>query len=1279
MFQFQEVNSEYTYWEKKADFSPWHEQVDSLLHPVTALAFVPLKQNSRPLLFAGEGPFLRIYCHDRLSCLVSERIFDSQSIHGITDLTIPSGPHGKESNTLVLLWGGNSVCLLVVDLFSSQTQPGFKIKRISSIIQTDDWILDASFRPEADNDGNFERDLFYVVLINGHNCLQYLRIQALSYPEYKYELHLCHFIEGPKSILYSAHIGWSSIGRGLVAAGTVLGEVILWSFHSDDITSDSNFPFSCFVHYIFHGHEGSVFGVRISDQPKNSLSIPAGRCLASCSDDRTIRVWDISSADDELDPNILDQSVGDDTHSYRSHEVSCLPLATTMGHSSRIWGLRFLRHTREGSLLLSFGEDATSQIWHLRTQSNFIDSGQIGQPWDDHLQHECVFEFHAKRNIWSATAYRDLDGNFTVSTGGADGRIVCFSLNDDREGLLIAGTSRTAEWTVSNVLDKLSYDDEKNSFEEIIAAKAGVKIMPENVFATFNGQWNVNRRLESGLSTYQSGNFKGMASFEMRSPTDPAYDAEYLYIENGEFCSDQGLVIPATRRYVYRFQRNDNAISAWFVKTEDGLTVDYLFHHVNFPPCNQESFLGTNEMRRRLLKANGQHLCVDDDYKANYLFRFQGLLCNDWELKYMVNGPRKAYSATTQYVRDGLRQIANSDLMSESVLKTMSKSGQQDEVEDGKRVPSKGAFNNYSLVGKDQLLALTTQGYLLQGKIYCSGTQRDGTARNQIKPECLWVKIDQLEDFESSCLVSSIQHPAITIIAGKRGNMYFYQHHQEFLMKSQIQLPEKATYLKAHIFDRCKIPDQNLRKVKLLVISSCLRPLIGYAFHLDVDLEISSYSMSSSFALTLRPHFIVTSSCFAKMEGILFLGSRNGALAIYEYRTSSTVHANLTPSFVSHGINGRDAITVIENLPLKNSTSDTEAYILTAGRDGTYSIHLITTERRRSQVTSFGFQTVHTCKLPFGRNIEGACFNRTTEELWLWGFSSKDFVVWNESRKAKVITVECGGAHRNWAFLPGDDVDAGGQLAWTKASSCRIYSQPQASHQVLQPGGHGREIKAAAVSPPIKLLGGQFAKFVATGAEDTAIRIFLAPEIENDGTQLAPQGVQCLGIFTKHTSGLQQLRWSPNGQFLFSAAACEEFFVWHVRPAPCFKIGLTCEAICPSATEAADLRIMCFDVMEMGSHENETNGASLIHRYLLSMVYSDSTVRVSTTMSPLPSALPPSTKINPPTKIPGIFIRVGFDQTRIPSHLYRHIHDVLSHQSALPPFSQLDPSLYRKH
>lgn len=1144
--------------------------------------------------------------------------------------------------------------LLCIDHFTQSARIPFMIKRLSSIIQTDDWILDAAFRPEADTVKNVEKSFFHVVLVNSHNCIQYLRLQAISCPDRTYDWCLSHLTSGPELMLYSAHLVWSSTGRFLVAAGTIFGEVLLWSFHGDAITFHPEYPISSLLHYIFHGHEGSVFGVRISEEPTDSLSIPAGRCLASCSDDRTIRVWDISRVDKESALDRSDRSIEDGSSPYSTHETSSLPVSTTMGHNSRIWGLRFLRHSREGSLLLSFGEDATSQIWHLQTQSNATDPGQVGETGNAHLQHECTFEYHAKRNIWSATAHRGTDGNYTISTGGADGRIICFGV-EDHGGLLRMGKSWTTEWTMNNVLDELNYDDGTSSFEELIAAKLSVKILPENIFTAFQGHWNVYRRLESEICTYPSGIFQGTASFEMRPPTDPAYDAEYLYLEYGQFSSEQGLKIAATRRYVYRFQRNINTISAWFVKAEEGSPVDYLFHYVNFTSCQQGSFLQANGRRRCFLEAAGQHLCIEDDYQAKYLFKFDDCRCDEWELTYNVKGPKKAYSATAQYTRDDSQHSANDTVESADVPETMVKSGGRAKAGSRKAVSGAGTFSTYAWADEDQLLASTTQGYLLLGDISCSERHQYEITKNQIRPKGFWARFGQLTDLESSCFATSIQYPGIVLLAGRGGNMYFYQHHKR-LIKSQIQFPDKATYLKSHLMVRWRneTSPHKPRKIELGIIASCLRPLTGYAFYVDVDLENSSCSVSSSFILTLLPYFIVTSSCFANTKDMLVLGSRNGALAIYEPLAISNDNTNIAPSLVLHGIHGRDAVTVIENLPITSSNSDMETYILTAGKDGTYSIHLITAGPRNRD-TAIGFQTVHVCKPSFGPNIEGACFNRTSGELWLWGFSSKDFVVWNESCKTRVLTVECGGAHRNWAFLPGHDGGAGGQLAWTKASSCRIYSQPRASHQVLQHGGHGREIKAVAISPPIKVLDGSIARFVATGAEDTAIRIFRVSGTYKPHRVL--QGLQGLGVFTKHTSGLQQLRWSQNGQLLFSAAACEEFFVWRVRPAPCVEIGVMCEAICPPVTESADLRIMGFDVMEMENHGDGVAGDPLDHCYLLSMVYSDSSVRVR--IRYVPSRVPPKlthltrcihTSQIPPTQASILSLPVHTPRTASPKH-----------------------------
>lgn len=59
------------------------------------------------------------------------------------------------------------------------------------------------------------------------------------------------------------------------------------------------------IHEVFLGHEGSIFDVRISQRLQRGSYGSIERVIASCSDDRTIRLWDVSASDD--DSGAIDQ------------------------------------------------------------------------------------------------------------------------------------------------------------------------------------------------------------------------------------------------------------------------------------------------------------------------------------------------------------------------------------------------------------------------------------------------------------------------------------------------------------------------------------------------------------------------------------------------------------------------------------------------------------------------------------------------------------------------------------------------------------------------------------------------------------------------------------------------------------------------------------------------------------------------------------------------------------------------------------------------------------
>jgi hypothetical protein len=391
---------------------------------VTALSLLRSQTHGPhgPLLLTGEGPFLKIYEYNSTRILLQQRIFKSQTVHGI------AAEIGDSQSARVLLWGGCSIREAEIVCSDDPPDIGLAI-RLGITLQPEfsvsDWILDACFSPRG-GDSHVR-----AALVTAHNSLH-----LLTHGDQQNQI-LRTIGSSSRSILYSAHVLWISGSHILVAAGTVFGEIHVWSCHlTNPLDSHEHANESkTLLHYVLTGHEGSIFGVQISQ----SLSLGGNRpnrLLASCSDDRTIRIWDVSAVSKTHTKSQAELHTSADTGFHATEGLTLQNLtrsknlvAIGWGHSSRVWGARFLptvlqpgHHTQQINIL-SFGEDATCRQWSWIYEETPANEA----PLKEHLKLTQTYHLHSGKNIWSLTAMTE-DTRSLVSTGGADGKISSVSL-----------------------------------------------------------------------------------------------------------------------------------------------------------------------------------------------------------------------------------------------------------------------------------------------------------------------------------------------------------------------------------------------------------------------------------------------------------------------------------------------------------------------------------------------------------------------------------------------------------------------------------------------------------------------------------------------------------------------------------------------------------------------------------------------------------------------------------------------------------------------------------
>ncbi|KAK5064192.1 hypothetical protein LTR84_000025 [Exophiala bonariae] len=384
--------------------------------PVTAL--LPLECGQRNFVLVGQGPWLCAY-DDAGVQTVCAQIFDVQPIQGF-EIIPEKAAQNVPPQVAIAVWGGRWVRYGYLKPFEPDSVSSRLTFIPKPLFDAQDWILKiVAFHDDAPEHG--QSPMTNSFMLTAHNTL----LEVNPWADGEFGPGSCNVVSkvhGPQSFLYAADIKVIEVNHIIIASGTVFGEVITWTCQR----STTSGSWLAVPRHRYNGHRGSIFGVAISNPL--SLNGTITRLMASCSDDRTIRVWDISDCDHSAaltHPEHLPVTTGFG-HSETSDN---LQLAASWGHASRIWNITFdVRQTTSGQddvLLLSRGEDATCQLWSLIRVTNSNQGPSFV------LQPVLQDRHHNGKNIWSF-AQRRVGSSTKVYTGGADGQVILRNIGDGK-------------------------------------------------------------------------------------------------------------------------------------------------------------------------------------------------------------------------------------------------------------------------------------------------------------------------------------------------------------------------------------------------------------------------------------------------------------------------------------------------------------------------------------------------------------------------------------------------------------------------------------------------------------------------------------------------------------------------------------------------------------------------------------------------------------------------------------------------------------------------------
>lgn len=469
----------------------------------------------------------------------------------------------------------------------------------------------------------------------------------------------------------------------------------------------------------------------------------------------------------------------------------------------------------------------------------------------------------------------------------------------------------------------------------------------------------------------------------------------------------------------------------------------------------------------------------------------------------------------------------------------------------------------------------------------------DSRASHNSEAACTFVS--QEASLRGYSVVTTLPALSLSFFAGMDGSVFMTEGESPAKLSLLTKCSGKTTSLFARelLLPGCSSPGVFLLVANIESKTSTLLLLTPSS-----TTGATGYDNTAQWVVELPAHFTVTSflpiphSPGTCVEFVL--GSRTGAIALFSLDVSEGVkhRPSITHRTMFERVHGRDAVTDLAWVGNETSPG-VDGHIFSVGRDGTFATLQMSLPSAMTELV-----LANRTSLPTGMVVEGLRANEQDGSLICWGFRSKQFVVIDMTQEKEIITVDCGGANRLWKF---EASETGGRFAWIKASQLCLSAPKKAASVSIDAGGHGREIKAVAVRPELSNDALPHMKLFAIGSEDTNIKICAYDTSSHD-----ERTIRTVRTLRKHNTGIQNLQWSSDGQFLFSSGGFEEFFIWKIQPTPLIDVGVVCESVCPAEDEMPDLRIMSFSARQVSRQVGKTG----VSEFVISMVRSDSTLRV---------------------------------------------------------------------